>query len=97
MKVLPSPILSPISNYVADLDSDSRHIGIGPGLYLRPSPLQPTPWHPPDWFTWGPYPDISPEQLPELTEALITRGYEEADIRGILGENWLRIANQVWK
>ena len=82
-------------DYVADLVGP-RHVGIGLD-YIYDHSWQPTPWHPPDWWTWGPYPDISPEQLPELTEALIARGYEETDIRGILGENWLRIAKQVWK
>ncbi|HEX4196243.1 MAG TPA: membrane dipeptidase [Caulobacteraceae bacterium] len=38
-----------------------------------------------------------PEQLPELTEGMIGLGYGEADIRGILGLNWLRVARQVWK
>ena len=40
---------------------------------------------------------VEPEGLPPLTEALISRGYGEKDIRGILGENWLRVARQVWK
>lgn len=40
---------------------------------------------------------VEPEGLPPLTEALIGRGYSETDIRGILGENWLRVARQVWK
>jgi membrane dipeptidase len=38
-----------------------------------------------------------PEQLPELTEGLLRRGYAEADIRGVLGLNWLRVARRVWK
>ncbi len=38
-----------------------------------------------------------PEQLPEVTEGLLTRGYSEADIRGILGLNWVRVAKEVWK
>ena len=40
---------------------------------------------------------VKPEGLPPLTEALIDRGYGETEIRGILGENWLRVARQVWK
>ncbi len=40
---------------------------------------------------------VAPEGLPPLTEALIARGYGEGEIRGILGENWLRVAKQVWK
>ena len=38
-----------------------------------------------------------PEQLPEITEGLLKRGYAESDIRGILGMNWVRVARQVWK
>lgn len=39
----------------------------------------------------------APEQLPELTDLMLRNGYDEAHIRGILGENWLRVARQVWK
>ena len=38
-----------------------------------------------------------PEELPRLTEVMLKHGYEDADIRGILGDNWLRLARQVWK
>lgn len=38
-----------------------------------------------------------PEQLPELTEGLLKRGYAQADIEAILGLNWARVAKQVWK
>jgi membrane dipeptidase len=38
-----------------------------------------------------------PEQLPEITEGLLKRGYAESDIRGVLGMNWVRVARQVWK
>jgi membrane dipeptidase len=40
--------------------------------------------------------NVAPEQMPALTEALMKRGYAEADIRGILGENFLRVAAQSW-
>ena len=39
----------------------------------------------------------APEQLPAFTEGLLKRGYDEQQVRGILGENWLRVASQVWK
>lgn len=34
------------------------------------------------------------DRLPALTRALIERGYSDAQIRGILGENWLRAFEQ---
>ncbi len=39
---------------------------------------------------------VPPEQLPELTDALLRRGYREIDVRSILGENMLRVARAVW-
>lgn len=38
-----------------------------------------------------------PEQVPQLTETMLRRGYGEAQVRGILGGNWLRVAREVWK
>ena len=38
-----------------------------------------------------------PEQVPELTELMLRHGFAEADVRGILGGNWLRMARAVWK
>lgn len=37
------------------------------------------------------------EDTPRIGEALMKRGYSEEDIRGILGENWMRVFAQVWK
>ena len=39
----------------------------------------------------------SPEQLPEITEGLLRRGYGEADVRAILGLNMLELARRAWK
>jgi membrane dipeptidase len=38
-----------------------------------------------------------PELIPEVTELMLTHGYRDDDVRGILGGNWLRVADQVWK
>lgn len=38
-----------------------------------------------------------PSKLPNLTAALLARGYGERDVRKILGENLIRVFTQVWK
>ncbi len=38
-----------------------------------------------------------PNQLHNLADALLARGYDESDIRKILGENYLRVLKEVWK
>lgn len=38
-----------------------------------------------------------PSRLPALTAALLRRGYREADVRKILGENLLRVFRRVWR
>ena len=48
------------------------------------------------------YPDsgtgyVPPEEAPRLTQALLDRGYSERDIHGILGGNFLRVAEAVWR
>ncbi len=46
---------------------------------------------------WADIKFIGPEQVPEITQVLLDRKYDEKTVRGILGENWLRIAGQVWQ
>lgn len=38
----------------------------------------------------------TPRTLPALTARLLERGFGEADVRKVLGENWIRIFRQVW-
>ncbi|MDP6778163.1 MAG: dipeptidase [Candidatus Latescibacteria bacterium] len=38
----------------------------------------------------------TPDKFPSIAGELLGRGYGEADIRKILGENWLRIFGEVW-
>ena len=38
-----------------------------------------------------------PEQIVELTQLMLDADYAETDIRGILGENFRRVAESVWK
>jgi membrane dipeptidase len=61
-----------------------RKVSARPGLWPKGNP--PPPWH---YF--------APEQIPQLSEALLGSGFSEEETRGILGENFLRVAEQVWK
>jgi membrane dipeptidase len=38
-----------------------------------------------------------PEQFSEIAKLLILRGYPQTEINNILGENFLRVAQTVWK
>ena len=40
---------------------------------------------------------VGPRDFPELTEQLLKHGFSETEVRGILGENIMRVARQVWK
>lgn len=39
---------------------------------------------------------MPPERLPQIVEQLLRSGHSPDDVRGILGENFLRVAAQVW-
>jgi membrane dipeptidase len=39
---------------------------------------------------------VPPDAFPSLTQALLDRGYGDSDIRAIMGQNFYRIAEQVW-
>ena len=92
-------------HYVAELVG-VRHVGLGLDYVFDQQALAATinarrAWTPPDEsFAGQPQENVTylqPEQLPKFTEVLLARGYCEADVRGILGGNWLRVARQVWK
>jgi membrane dipeptidase len=40
---------------------------------------------------------MPPESLPELVESLLHRDYSDSDVRGILGGNFLRVVENVWR
>ncbi|TDR41531.1 membrane dipeptidase [Tahibacter aquaticus] len=40
---------------------------------------------------------VEPEQLPELADILLARGFSDDQLAAVLGGNWLRLARQVWR
>ncbi|WP_375398014.1 dipeptidase [uncultured Sphingomonas sp.] len=56
----------------------------------------------PEWFGGFASPADFPPMLtssaiPELVDILLTRGWRDDDVEGLLGANLLRVADQVWK
>ena len=46
--------------------------------------------------TYYPKKFVSAADFPNLTEALLDRGYSETDVKKIMGENFLRLFQEVW-
>lgn len=40
---------------------------------------------------------MPPEEIPNIVQGLVDLGYNDEEIRGMLGENWLRVMRAVWK
>jgi membrane dipeptidase len=85
--------------YAVDLVGP-EHVGLGIDYLFDQDELeadkQANPsMYPPD--LGGTYATVEPEAMPDIVEGLCGLGLDDSAIRGILGENWLRIARQVWK
>jgi len=86
--------------YVMDLVGP-EHVGIGIDYVIDKQEVIEYITKHPDVFPADKFNDIlamvEPEQIPEFTELLYQRGYSEEIISGILGGNFLRVAEQTWK
>jgi membrane dipeptidase len=71
-------------DYVRDVDRVWAWVGANPQMW------------PSDGIPTRPSQFMQPEQILELTALMLRHGYGEDDVRGILGENFLRVAEQVW-
>jgi membrane dipeptidase len=79
-----------------------EHVGLGLDYVYDLGELQEYVRENPDKFPAairapGPYTQIEPERFPVIAEGLLKLGYSEGSVRGIMGENNLRIARQVWR
>ena len=81
-----------------------EHVGIG--MDSAPNPAVPgAPWpasRSREYWPASQYADsgsgyVQPEAYPKVTEALIERGYSDDAIKGILGGNFLKLAEKVWR
>ena len=78
-----------------------EHVGIGLDYVVDKQELMDYITSNPDVFPTDKMADfitsVEPEQIPEFTELLYQKGYNEQIISAILGGNFLRVAEQVWK
>jgi len=94
----PERILQHLNHYVELIGAD--HVGIGLDYVEDVDGLMKWVWaHPEEWPNQPTEPDryFSPTEFPHIVETLIEHGYSDHEIKGILGENFLRIFKRVWK
>jgi membrane dipeptidase len=72
-------------DYVFDQAELSEHVRLNPALY------------PPGLDAEDGFPMVPPEGTGAIAEGLARNNFTNVQIRGILGENWLRIASRVWR
>jgi membrane dipeptidase len=87
--------------YMADLIGPA-HVGIALDYAFEVGGVEIALAEHPDYWPPNEYPGSSvgfvpPGQLKEITATMLERGFSEAEVRGILGENFLRVTSQVWK
>lgn len=79
-----------------------EHVGLGLDYVFDVSELEEFVQKNPEKFPAalrkpGSYRQVEPERIPLIAEALVQKGYSDADVRAIMGGNNLRVARQVWK
>lgn len=81
----------------------AEHVGIGFDVVFDPEPMSRWARNRPDEWpmvkdpAWPGFRYAMPEQLVELASLMVSHGYSDADVKGILGHNYLRICARVWK
>lgn len=80
--------------YLIDLVGP-QHVGLGIDYVYDQGFDMRTVWSP--HYSGRPVGVLEPEELPNVTELMLARGHSETVIRNVMGENWLRVAESVWK
>lgn len=73
------------TDYVFDNEDLNREISENPQLFSE------------SYSRWGRVDFVPPEMLVPLEGELIRRGYSAADVAGIMGRNFCRVAARVWR
>ncbi len=78
-----------------------EHVGLGLDYVVDKQELMDYITAHPDRFPPEKFSDflsfVAPEQWPEIADLLVRRGYSEEAVRGILGGNFWRVAEQTWR
>jgi membrane dipeptidase len=88
-------------DYMANLVGNSDHISLGLDLVYFHEILEMfyqkagATTYPKGYL--GSMDSLQPEKIDEIIEELLTRGYSDSIVKNILGGNFLRVAEQVWK
>ena len=62
--------------------------------FVKTGQWDPKDYPPPPYYYPGGLDD--PRCFPNLTKALLQRGYDEAETKGVLGGNFMRVYSQIW-
>jgi membrane dipeptidase len=93
--------LATSESFVRAIDMTVQRIGsanVAMGLDFNFAPGGPSraPQFWPAQYYTGKFAYLGPHQLPEITELLLHRGYSEHEVRGMLGLNYMRVAEVAW-
>lgn len=100
------PTLDDLIDHLVHIDSlaGPGHVGLGIDYYQgsqqdydkhvadgiwHPDSYPPPPWNFPAGIG-------DPSTLDRFTERMVQRGYADDEIRGVLGENWMRVLDGIW-